>query len=247
MRLLLDGRLAPITSTIGFLELPATEAAAAFLDWHRAIHEPLGRRLSERRVSGGLEPVLLSLLPLVSVLRTRHLFVPTASPWCAFFDNGHQGTDAFAPMSYLAERLGCRGMRVTAVPDTIEGEVKGARGDYGAVVLEVYGPERTHFLNSLRSISAVHDGDRWDFGTGGTPFPFEETERYAARRVRDRFTFDMLERYLRHLGLAPFERISIFPARGPRPCSSSRAAPGRRGRGSSGWRRSASRVPGIAP
>lgn len=211
MRLLFDGRLAPITSTIGFLEVPAAEAAAAFLDWYRAIHEPLGRRLSDRRVSGGLESVLLRLLPLASVLRTKHLFVPTASPWCAFFDNGRQGTDAFPPMSYLARRLGCRGMRVTAVPDTIEGELKGAKGDYGAMVLEVYGPERTDFLNRQRSIGAVHDGDRWDFSAGGTPFPFEETERYRARRIRDRFTFDMLERYLRHLGLSPFEEEFYLP------------------------------------
>jgi hypothetical protein len=211
MRLLLDGRLAPITSTMGFLEYPAAEAAAGFLDWMRAIHEPLGRRLDERRVSGGLEEVLLGLLPLVSILRTRWLFIPTASPWCAFVDNGHQGTDAFSAMSFLAERLGCRGMRVTAVPDTIEGEFKGARGEYGAVVLEVYGPERTHFLNYQRSICALHDGDRWDFSAGGTPFPFEETERYRARRIRDRFTFDMLERYLRQLGLEPFEEDFYLP------------------------------------
>ncbi len=214
MRLLLDGRLAPITSTIGFLEAPAAEAAAAFLDWYRGIHEPLGRRLTERRVGGGLEPALLSLLPLVSVLRTKHLFVPTASPWCAFFDNGHRGTDAFSVMSWLAQRLGCRGRRVTAVPDTIEGEYKGARGEYGAVVLEVYGPERTHFLNYQRSIGAVHDGDRWSFDAGGTPFPFEETERYRARRVRDRFTFDMLERYLRKLGLSAFDEDFYLPGPG---------------------------------
>lgn len=214
MRLLFDGRLAPITSTIGFLEFPAEQASACFLDWMRPIHEPLGRRLGESRVGGGLEQVLLRLLPLVSVLRTRWLFLPTASPWCAFFDNGHQGTDAFSVMSYLAGRLGCRGMRVTAVPDTIEGEHKGARGEYGAVVLEVYGPERTHFLNYQRSICALHDGDRWDFSAEGTPFPFEETERYGARRVRDRFTFDMLERYLRELGLSPFEEHFYLPGPG---------------------------------
>lgn len=211
MRQLLDGRLAPITSTIGFLELPAAQAASGFLDWMRAIHEPLGRRLSERRAGGGLEQVLRRLLPLVSIMRTRYLFVPTASPWCAFFDNGHQGTDAFSVMSHLAERLGCRGMRVTAIPDTIEGESKGAKGEYGAMVLEVYGPERTHFLNCRRSICALHDGDRWDFQAGGTPFPFEETERYRARRIRDRFTFDMLERYLRQLGLSPFEEDFYLP------------------------------------
>lgn len=211
MRLLLDGELAPITSTIGFLELPLDSAVRGFLEWQRAIHEPLGRSLSERRVSGPLAEVLRTLLPLTSILRRRYLFIPTASPWCAFLDNGHQGTDAVSTMSYLAQRLGCRGMRVTAVPDTIEGEHKGARGDYGAVALELYGPERTHFLNYVRTLGAIHDGDRWDFSAGGTPLPFEETERYRARRVRDRFTFDMLERYLRALGLSPFAEDFYLP------------------------------------
>src|SRR5215217_9059618 len=138
MRLLFGGRLAPITSTVGFLEAPLDDAVRAFVDWERSVHEPLGTSVTQRPVAGGLEEVLLSLLPLTSVVRRRYLFIPTASPWVAFFDNGHRGTDAFSVMSYLAERLGCRGMRVTAIPDTIEGEFRGARGQYGGVVLEVY-------------------------------------------------------------------------------------------------------------
>jgi hypothetical protein len=214
MRLLFEGRLAPITTEIGFLEVSAERAVAAFLDWMRPIHEPLGRQFREVRVSGGLEEALLRLLPLVNIIRTRNLFIPTASPWCAYFDNGHQGTDSFSAMSYLAQRLGCRGMRVVAVPDTIEGEFRGAKGHYGAVILEVYGPERTDWLNTVRSISALHDGGRWDFHAGGTPFPFEETERYQARRIRDRFTFDMLERYLKQLGLSPFDEDFYLPGPG---------------------------------
>ena len=211
MQLLFDEKLAPITSTIGFLEVPREIAVDAFHRWHRKIYEPLGNWPSRRSVTGTLEHVLLSLLPLTSVWRPRSLFIPTDSPWTAFVDNGHQGTDAFPPMSYLAERLGCRGMRVTAVPDTIEGEFRGARGHYGGVVWEVYGPEATHFLNYVRSISAVNDGGRWDFHQSGTPFPFEEIDRYRARRVRDRFTVEMLARYLAALGMRPFDEDFYLP------------------------------------
>jgi hypothetical protein len=211
MRLLLGGRLAPITSTVGFLEAPPEDAVRAFADWQRRVHEPLGISVTQRPVAGGLAEVLLSLLPLTSVVRRRSLFVPTAGPWVAFFDNGHQGTDAFSVMSYLAERLRCRGMRVTAVPDTIEGEFRGARGEYGGLVWEVYGPERTHFLNYLRSISLVNDGGNWDFSQGGTPFPFEDVGRYSARRKLDRFTFEMLERYLSEMSLSPFDEEFYLP------------------------------------
>jgi hypothetical protein len=35
--------------------------------------------------------------------------------------------------------------------------------------------------------------------------PFEDTKAYAARRVRDRFTSEMLARYSAALGLRPFD------------------------------------------
>jgi hypothetical protein len=214
MRLLFNDRLAPITETIGFLEAPMHAAVQAFVEWQRTIHERLGRTIAQQPLSGSLEQHLLALLPLTSVLRERYLFLPTASPWIAYVDNGHQGTDAFSTMSFLAQRLGCRGLRVTAAPDTIEGEFRGARGRYGGLVLEVYGPEPTHFLNYVRSISLVNDGGRWDFNQGGTPFPFERLESYSARRQRDRFTSEMLESYLSALGLSPFEEGFYLPRAG---------------------------------
>lgn len=47
-----------------------------------------------------------------------------------------------------------------------------------------------------RVVSASNDGGRWVFDQFGEPFPFEKVERYQERRVRDRFTFEMLKEYL---------------------------------------------------
>lgn len=215
MDLLFDDRLAPITSTIGLIEASLADCVRAFLDWQRSIYDPMGISLEVRPVDGPLDQALLSLLPLTNIVRRRHLFVPTASGWTAFFDNGHQGTDAFSVASYLAKRMGRRGMRVAATPDTIEGEHKGARGRYGGIVWEVYGPEKARFLNYVRSVSAVNDGGRWGFDQGGTPFPFEDLERYRARRVKDRFTFDMLRSNLAKMGLRPFDEEFYLPASDP--------------------------------
>jgi hypothetical protein len=109
----------------------------------------------------------------------------------------------------MARRLSIRCLRVVAVPHTLR---KHQGGRYGAVMLEMFGPEQPgKILNYVRAIYAANDGGRWVFGHSGEPFPFEQVEQYQAHRVRDRFTFDMLKDYLRHLGLSPFEEDFYLP------------------------------------
>jgi hypothetical protein len=211
LRFLLDDRLAPITSEIGFLETDHRRAAKGFLDWHAPLQNPLGRMLSRRAVSGTLETVLRALLPLTSVERRRELFVPTASRWTAYFDNGYRGTDAMPVMSYLAKSLGCRGLRVVAVPHTMQGEFSTSRGRYGATILEVYGPEDTDFLNYVRAICAANDGGRWTFSQSGAPLPFERPEFYGHKRIKERFPPELLEQYLHELGLRAFDESFYMP------------------------------------
>jgi len=205
MNLLLDDRFAPITSEIGFLEAGCSLAAATFADWQRPIQATRGVSLEVRSVSGALVDVLQSLLPLTSVERRRYLFVPTRSAWTAFFDNGHRGADAVSTVSQLATMLGCRGLRIVATPNTISSERRGARGRHGATIFELYGPSGGHFLNYVRSISAVNDGGKWVFSQAGDVQSFEQPARYEARSVKNRFTWEMLRDACRALALAPFE------------------------------------------
>ena len=107
----------------------------------------------------------------------------------------------------MARTLGCRGLRVVAVPHTLRGD----KGRYGAVMLTVYGPNQVTGPKYLRVLAAMNDGGRWVFEASGEPFPFEKLEHYQARRVRDRFTFDMLKDYLHHLGLSPFDEHFYLP------------------------------------
>ncbi|HEV2864844.1 MAG TPA: hypothetical protein VGX48_27875 [Pyrinomonadaceae bacterium] len=212
MQLLLDDRLAPITSEIGFLKADCSVAARAFMEWQTPIQQRRGVSLSRRPVSGSLEDVLQTLLPLTSVEARRYLFIPTASPWVAYLDNGHQGTDAMSAVSYLAKRIGCEGLRVVAVPDTIVSDWGDAPGRYGATMLELYGPHDTHFLNYVRSIGVANDGGKWVFTQGGNPLPFEDLSRYKVREVRRRFTFEDLRYYLEQLGLSAFDEYFYLPA-----------------------------------
>jgi hypothetical protein len=233
-RLLLDDRLWPITSEIGFLEYDAEKLVAEYLAWHEWIErhefdpmdlagdgvtvevdegpevEPPWERLPPgepvfdvRNVEGNLEDALHALLPLTMADHPRILFVPTDGPWTAYFDNGWRGTDAFPPMSYLATRLKTRGLRIVAVPP--------GQGRYPASIFELYGPEKREWLNFERAISAMKDGDRWRFNTSGEPLPFEDLERYSARRVRDRFPHELLDRYLQELGIQAFDESCYMP------------------------------------
>jgi hypothetical protein len=201
---LFGGRFAPITSTIGFLRTDDSRAVQAFVDWQQDIQKKRGVSLVERKIQGDFEFAIQQLLPLTSVERRRYLFIPTRSNWTAFLDNGHQGTDVFSPLSYLAEKLSCEAARATHVPE-------GRGKQYPAVVLELYGPNRSEFLNYVRSVAVTYDGRKWAFEAAGETQPFEEVARYSSRLARDRFTPEMLANYLKALGIRAFEQDFYCP------------------------------------
>ena len=65
--------------------------------------------------------------------------------------NQWTGTDAASPMSVMARRLSIQRLRVVAVPHTLRGD----RGRYGAVMLDVYGPEQPGKIhNDVRALGA---------------------------------------------------------------------------------------------
>ena len=207
--LLLADRMAPITSNVGFVEAPAEAVCEAFVDGQRPLLARRDVELTAEAVGGDLEAVLRRLLPLTNVERRRYLFVPTRSRWSAFFDNGHQGTDVFAPVSFLSQEQGWRGLRVLAVPHTYR---RDGSGRYGGLALELYGPSPpADEFGHIRSIDLINDGGRWSFGVSGDPLPFEREEAYHARRKTDRFSLDLLAEYLEHLGVHAFDASWYMP------------------------------------
>lgn len=72
-------------------------------------------------------------------------------------------------------------------------------------MLEVCTPDAEPPLYYRRVVAARSNDGRWSFDNDGEPFPFEELDRYSARRIRDRFTPEMLERYLLALGVPMLE------------------------------------------
>jgi hypothetical protein len=205
MRTLMDEQFAPITSMIGFLKVPLAEAADGLERWRKYLYKQV--RASHRRE--GFPDVLRALEPLIAGARPRELLV-SAGEWTAYFDCLLAGTDPIGPVSQLCLQLKCHGLAIAAVPHTFR--LKGIRrGRMGGVKFELFGPERTNALNYIRSVATIYDGNRWVFDSDGTVQPYEELDSYSKRRVRDRFTSDMLERYCQALGLDVFNPETYGP------------------------------------
>lgn len=98
-----------------------------------------------------------------------------------------------------------------AVPHTLRRTAAGGRGRYGSVQLRLHGPDGEPPDYAIRVIYAMNDGGPWEFGQFGEPLPFEDVERYQARRVRDRFTMEMLRDYLQELGIRAFDEDFYLP------------------------------------
>lgn len=196
---------APVTSAMGFLRAPLDVVADGLVAWRREIH---GSVQSER-LPGGLRDHVSNLEPLTGGVYPRELVVVTANPeWTAVFDCGVEGGDPSTTVGYLARTLPVQGVVVVSIPDVPPAAGRPQR--FGARQFEMFAPIPTDFLNYVRTVSVVRDGDRWRFDANGTVQDFEDVGAYKRRRVAERFTSTMLVDYAAALGLKPFER-GFFP------------------------------------
>ena len=189
-------RFAPLTFSIGFLEAAVDAIGPTVAEWTRKNH----RVVSVTPMNAPLSEALLRLEPLTTPQR-RELYLSTHSNWTAYFDNGVNGADAFGPISYLSEQLGCRGLIATSIPHTVEEHNGLERGFPGAVQFELFASEQREFLNYERSVSLVYDNGGWRFDANGALQPFENVERYRTRKIAERFTTNMLHEYCQALGI----------------------------------------------
>ncbi len=206
MRTLLGETFAPVTTSVGFLKVGLDVASDALAQWSRS-HVP---RVAIEELDRGFPEVLHALEPLTGGVRPRELLVEVSGGWTAYFDCGIQGTDAVSTVGYLAEAIKCQGLVIVTEPHTI-GSPKVRRGRHGSVQFQMFGPDQTDFLNYVRTLTVAYDGTRWVFIASGAVQPFEEVERYKARRVRDRFDSETLERYCRAVGVDVFNANAYGP------------------------------------
>lgn len=198
---MLADQLAPVTSAIGFIELPLEEAGRELTD----LRFNQGRQPEWRPVGGTLPEQVLKLAPLATGTPPRELLLGLVNQsWTAYVNGGLPDGDPVGVVGQLTRATKRHGVVVRTIPHTI-GTGLEEPGRSGAVQFVLLGPLPTETLNYVRSISASHQGSRWIFTADGTPQMFEDAERYAARRIRDRLTSRMVADYCAALGLLPFD------------------------------------------
>jgi len=207
LKALLENRFAPLTLHMGFVEVSFDLTVRTYLEWHHQLAERFGDKIKTEYLQASLPEALIKLQPLTTP-RSRVLFIETKSSWTAYFDNGLRGSDPES-ISHLSRLIPCRSLAVHCSPDRSRIEHRGMLRVYGGVIFRLYTDHETDWLNLERTIVAMNDGgndgSKWIFTAEGRVQPFEELEKYKARRIRDRFTDEMLERYCAALGIRAFD------------------------------------------
>lgn len=183
---LLGGDASPIGWTVQYVAAPAPQVLDTLVTWRR------GRGQDRVEVSRPLPTgeALHTLTPFETPW-TRELLLPNGA-WTAYLNNGHDGGDPTASASVLARRLGVRCVVAMNSP---------RHGGHQSTQLWVLGPDGTPPLGYERTLTATCEDGRWTWLESGTPFSFEDTARYTARRKRDRLDRPLLLAYLTALGI----------------------------------------------
>jgi hypothetical protein len=168
------------------------------MDWKGALLRAAGYHLRQLQMSGELEDILQSLEPLSMPQAERYLLIQCENGWTAYFDNHRIGTDLGGPLTVLSERAACDAVRICEQGVTRKDGTR--RSD--AVIFELRRVVSGKSITA-RAVELVKEGT-WGWFTYGTPLSFEDVERYSEKRVADRFTLEMLERYANALGIKPF-------------------------------------------
>jgi hypothetical protein len=115
-------------------------------------------------------------------------------------------SDPESPVGHLCTILPSRGVVVHCAPDRSQTRDRNALRIYGIVSFRMFAAQKTSWSNQERAVVAMNDGGSWLFSADGIQQPFEEPESYKARRIADRLTGKMLERYCKALGIRVFDK-----------------------------------------
>lgn len=185
----------PVTTGFSIVGARLDEVVDHWITWQRGIWEMNGFKMPVQHIDGPLSDKLDALLPLDSWAR---LMTQTRDGRIAIFANFGQ-YDGSSDAPYLANYFKRDVLRVAMTKSRKWRDTNLTEStQFG---WQDYGTKTDHWVgHKFRGISATKE-DRWTWHEGGTPFPWEETEAYTAKRIKDRFTPEMLERYAKHMGV----------------------------------------------
>ncbi len=197
MNFLFNSKYAPLTNRIAFLHAPIGDVLKAHENWAKNLVEPIPYKIMIHK--GSFESLLESSLSFK--YPCRDIILQTSTHWTAYYHNQ-------LTITYFAERIS----RILSI-ETIIAE---ALPSYFGKVINGWGGGMFSYFNKgelVRNLM-LSDQDRWEFDIYGTPFPFEDVEKYKERYVRNRFTIEMLNNYLQEFGIDFFNENFYMPEGG---------------------------------
>lgn len=183
---LFNSDLYPITSALAFIKEKPETIVNELISWQTPLIEKYKNSLNFDYIKKDFSNTLLSLCPLTTIEKRRYLVIPTKSEWTAFFDNGHTGTDRTAP-TVLGSKLNTSVIYVSTNKSLEEN------------TFEYYDIEGNKY-DMIRAVAVIKES-KWEFHQYGEAFNFEDREALKSKVIKNRFTNEMLSKYLNHFGI----------------------------------------------
>ncbi len=181
---------------MSFLKTPIDKAIKAYEQWSADQVNPFVKRKTE--FLGNFEHLLMESLPFT--YPRRDIFFEAKNDWIGHYTNLNTTTYA---ADNVARRLNTTIIRASAWPSDCGRSVNGwGGGEFSLWEGNVY--ELTRHL-------MLSNQDRWEFDSHGEPFPFEDVEKYKEKFARNRFTPEMLDKYLKEFGIDFFNESFFMP------------------------------------
>jgi hypothetical protein len=141
-RLLVGGAWMPVTATVNFLRADVDVVVEMYVAVRgRVVLEQTGLPLSVREVRGSLPDRLGALLPLVTPMANRDLFIPVVADdgavWTAYVNNSLGGIEMSLALGLFAAR-GVLGVSISEWPHTYDPKTN--LGHWGQRKVEVVEP-----------------------------------------------------------------------------------------------------------
>ena len=181
---LLGGSLRPLGCAVSFIDAPFTAVLAAVLDVHRGTRVDVSPSAPFPQCVWALDPMQA---PWTKAL------VIDCDGWSAYLNNSIGGGDLTAIAPAIARRHGWQCIGAEHMPRYGPG--------HAATQLWIQGTSGTPPLGDVRTLAAHAEDGRWSWHESGSTQPFEQTERYTARRKRDRLDRPLLVEYLNAMGI----------------------------------------------
>ena len=193
--IVLGGEASPVGWWVTFIRAPIGEVERWLTtQWFG------GRKVTV--VEPGSYPACLAELEPLESPWTKHLLVD-AGEWTMHLGNSLLGGDPSSPGPALSRQLECRVL--------VAGHSQRHGPGHEGTRLWVFGPDGEPPQQYLRTVQVDCADGRWSWHEGGEPLEFENTDRYLARRKRDRFDRALLIEYLAAFGIWP-DDLSTFGA-----------------------------------